>query len=240
MFVVCHMLSSLDGRIDGAFFSAPETAPAVAAYGNLRGYYHCQATLYGTTTMLGGYADGPAPALPETGAGAKSGQPFDDYVNPEGKALGNYIVSVDPLGSLGFQGPVLEKKGRPAAHVIQVLTSRVSPAYLAYLRDLGISWVIAGDQALDCALLLDKLEEKFSIQRLMVAGGGITNWSFLSQGLLDELSLVLAPAADGDCSAASTFARPDFLPARGPAGFSLLGAETVAPDVLWLRYRVKT
>lgn len=239
MFVVCHMLSSLDGRIDGAFFSAPETAPAVAAYGNLRGYYHCQATLYGTTTMLGGYADGPAPALPETGAGAKSGQPFDDYVNPEGKTLGNYIVSVDPLGSLGFHGPVLEKKGRPAAHVIQVLTSRVSPAYLAYLRDLGISWVIAGDQALDCALLLDKLEEKFSIQRLMVAGGGITNWSFLSQGLLDELSLVLAPAADGDCSAASTFARPDFLPARGPAGFSLLGAETVAPDVLWLRYRVK-
>ena len=143
MFVVCHMLSSLDGRIDGAFFSAPETAPAVAAYGNLRGYYHCQATLYGTTTMLGGYADGPAPALPETGAGAESGLSLDDYVNPEGKALGNYIISVDPLGSLGFQGPVLEKKGRPAAHVIQVLTSRVSPAYLAYLRDLGISWVIA-------------------------------------------------------------------------------------------------
>ena len=100
--------------------------------------------------------------------------------------------------------------------------------------------MIAGDQTLDCTLLLDKLKEMFAIQRLMVAGGGITNWSFLSQGLLDELSLVLAPAADGDCSAASTFARPDFLPARGPAGFSLLGAETVAPDVLWLRYRVKT
>ena len=61
MFVVCHMLSSLDGRIDGAFFSAPETAPAVAAYGNLRGYYHCQATLYGTTTMLGGLCRRPSP-----------------------------------------------------------------------------------------------------------------------------------------------------------------------------------
>ena len=127
MFVVCHMLSSLDGRIDGAFFSAPETAPAVAAYGNLRGYYHCQATLYGTTTMLGGYADGPAPALPETGAGAESGPPFDDYVNPEGKALGNYIVSVDPLGEPGVSGTGSGEKGASAAHVIQVLTSRVPP-----------------------------------------------------------------------------------------------------------------
>ena len=239
MFVVCHMLSSLDGRIDGAFFSAPETAPAVAAYGNLRGYYHCQATLYGTTTMLGGYADGPAPALPETGAGAESGPPFDDYVNPEGKALGNYIVSLDPLGSLGFQGPVLEKQGRPAAHVIQVLTSRVSPAYLAYLRDLGISWVIAGDQTLDCALLLDKLKEKFSIQRLMVAGGGVADWSFLREGLLDELSLVLMPIADGSTTAVSIFENADFLPPHPPAALRLLEVKQLEGDVLWLRYQPK-
>ena len=53
------MLTSLDGKIDGAFFGAAETAPALHAYGELRGYYNCPATLYGTTTMLGGYADGP-------------------------------------------------------------------------------------------------------------------------------------------------------------------------------------
>ena len=57
-FVVCHMLASLDGKIDGAFFGAPQTAPALQVYGELRGFYSCQATLYGTTTMLGGYADG--------------------------------------------------------------------------------------------------------------------------------------------------------------------------------------
>lgn len=57
MFVVCHMLASLDGKIDGAFFGAAEAAPASRAYGELRKYYGCQATLYGTTTMLGGYAD---------------------------------------------------------------------------------------------------------------------------------------------------------------------------------------
>lgn len=53
-FVVCHMLTSLDGKIDGAFFGVPETIPAIKAYGELRSFYGCQATLYGTTTMLGG------------------------------------------------------------------------------------------------------------------------------------------------------------------------------------------
>ena len=36
-FVVCHMLSSLDGKIDGEFFSVPECRPALAEYGNRRG-----------------------------------------------------------------------------------------------------------------------------------------------------------------------------------------------------------
>lgn len=64
MFTVCHMLTSLDGKIDGAFFGAPETAPALAAYADLRNHYQCQATVYGLTTMLEGYACGPIPSLP--------------------------------------------------------------------------------------------------------------------------------------------------------------------------------
>ena len=76
------MLTSLDGKIDGDFFRAPETGPAQQAYGSLRGFYRCQATLYGTTTMLGGYADGAVSSLPEE-APESSRQ---DFINPEGLA----------------------------------------------------------------------------------------------------------------------------------------------------------
>lgn len=65
-FVVCHMLASLDGKIDGDFFAEPKAAAAVGEYARLRGFYGCEATVYGTTTMLGGYAEGMAPSLPET------------------------------------------------------------------------------------------------------------------------------------------------------------------------------
>ncbi len=234
MFTVCHMLASLDGKIDGAFFGAPETAPSLKAYGELRSFYHCEATLYGTTTMLGGYADGRVSALPSADE-----QPPEDWVNEKGRLRGNFIVSMDPKGELAFSSHILEKKGRPAAHVIEALTSKTSFAYRAYLRRQGVSYLIAGEENLDCALLLRKLHSLFAIDRLMIAGGGVTNWSFLQEGLIDELSLVVAPVADGGTSAVSIFERPPFLPDHGPVPFTLLEAKALEGNGLWLRYRAQ-
>lgn len=56
--VICHMCTSLDGKISGDFMETATAAPALRAYNELRGFYDCRATLYGTTTMLGGYANG--------------------------------------------------------------------------------------------------------------------------------------------------------------------------------------
>lgn len=228
-YVVCHMLTSLDGKIDGAFMSAPENRAMGAEYGRLRTVFNCQATLYGTTTMLGSYADGSAPELPECG----EAYPREDYAAPSDVA--NYIVSVDPAGTLGWTSKYIEKKGRPKAHVIEVLTEQVTDAYLAYLRSFGISYIFAGKEQLDCALMLEKLKALFHIDRLMAAGGGLMNASLLQEDLIDELSLVLSPLVDGG-KAASAFDRAAFLPERGAAVFSLQGVERLEGDGLWLRY----
>ena len=64
--VVCHMMTSLDGKIDGPYMGDPACAPALEKYGEIRGFYGCSATLYGTTTMLGSSSAGRAPAkLPD-------------------------------------------------------------------------------------------------------------------------------------------------------------------------------
>lgn len=112
MFVVCHMLASLDGKIDGAFFGAKEAAPALKAYGDLRGFYGCQATLYGTTTMLGGYADGRVNSLPAEG----NPLPKEDWVNVKGRGMGNFIVSVDPKGELAFSSHFRKEGAGPSPH----------------------------------------------------------------------------------------------------------------------------
>ena len=108
-FVVCHMLTSLDGKIDGTFFGVPETVPAIKAYGELRSFYGCQGTLYGTTTMLGGYAEGKVGQLPTV----MSTPPRADWVNQTGKAMGNFIVAVDPQGQLPIPDCPSKKRAAP-------------------------------------------------------------------------------------------------------------------------------
>ena len=232
MFAVCHMLASLDGKIDGAFFGAAEMAPASQAYGELRKYYGCQATLYGTTTMLGGYAGGRVNSLPAAG----NPLPKEDWVNAEGRDMGNFVVCVDPKGELAFSSHISEKKGRAPAHIIETLTEQASPEYLSYLRKQGVSYVFAGQETLDCGLLLEKLQSLFAIEKLMVAGGGVMNWSFLSAGLLDEISLVVAPVADGSNTAVSIFEQAPFLPGLSPVGLTLQQSKVLEGDALWLRY----
>ena len=41
-----------------------------------------------------------------------------------------------------------------------------------------------------------KLKELFSIEMLMLGGGAALNWSFLQAGMCDEVSVVMAAAAD--------------------------------------------
>lgn len=232
-YVICHMLASLDGKIDGAFFSASAYAPAVQQFAKVRTVYNCNATLYGTTTMEGGYADERIKALPKSDVV----YPCEDYAAKSD--VDNYIVSLDPQGVLAFSGKYLEKKNRPKAHIIEVLTEQVSNDYFAYLRSLDISYVIAGKKQLDCHLLLKKLGTLFGIERLMISGGGLTNWSFVQENLIDELSLVIAPVADGGRESATIFEKAEFLPDRSPAAFTLKAVEQIDGDTLWLRYLLK-
>lgn len=232
-YVVCHMLTSLDGKIDGAYMGAPECAPALAAYGNLRGTFQCQATLYGTTTMAGSYSDGYIGQMEMSG----SDDLKEDFIAVSDAE--SYVISVDPKGSLAFPSNTIEKKGRPKAHIVEVLTEAVQTEYLAYLRKKGISYIFAGKAALDCRLLLEKLYRLFSIERLMVAGGGLMNWSFVQEDLLDELSIVVAPVADGSTQTVSIFEKADFLPARSPAAFKLKEVKALDGDALWLRYIIR-
>ncbi len=149
-----------------------------------------------------------------------------------------YIVSVDPKGILGFNSGFIEKKNRPRAHVIEVLLETVSDDYTAYLQNAGVSYIFAGKNSLDCGLMLEKLYRLFGIERLLAAGGGIMNWSLIQENLIDELSIVIAPAADGSPTAASIFEKADFLPKREPAVFKLKDVRKIG-DAVHLQYIVK-
>lgn len=84
--------------------------------------------------------------------------------------------------------------GRP----LLILTSEDAPAeYIAYLRAKGISYITVGKARIDLAGAMEMLCEEFGVERLAVLGGGLINGGFLAAGLIDEVSLLLAPGIDG-------------------------------------------
>ena len=129
-----------------------------------------------------------------------------------------YYISIDPSGRLGWDSAEMTYR-TTTAHVIEVLTGRASNAYKAFLRKLGISYVIAGDTNIDFELLLNKLSDLFDVQTLMLGGGGVLNWSFIQANLCDELSVVIAPTADGSsdtpATTANTATSPSTQESRG-------------------------
>ena len=231
-YVICHILTAIDGKIDGEFFAMPETLPALKKYGEIRSFYDCKATIYGTTTVAEGYSDG---YLAEQMICEKV-YPREDFIAD--KSAENFIISLDPKGVLKWGGGWLEKKNRPKSHVVEVLTDGVADGYIGYLRELGVSYIFAGKDTIDCGLLLKKLKDLLGLERVMLAGGGVTNQSFAAAGLIDELSLVISPTADGDSGSASIFETGGFS-APSPKAYKLKAVEQGEGDVLWLRYAKK-
>ncbi|MPM00983.1 hypothetical protein SDC9_47220 [bioreactor metagenome] len=125
------------------------------------------------------------------------------------------------------------------AHVLEVLTEKAGNAYKAFLRRLGISYIIAGGDALDCALVMGKVKRLFGVETLMLGGGAVLNWSFIQAGLCDELSVVMAASADGSPETPALFKARDGMAADPPVRFDLKSAEVKDAGSLWLRYTIK-
>lgn len=224
--VICHMAASLDGRIfvDGW----PDAAAAAVRkhYEEIHAGYEPDGWICGRITMepfAGGLRADADVAREHTGA------PRDDFVAPG--AHDSFAFAIDPSGRLAWETNDID-----GDHVVAVLAERVSDEYLAFLRERGVSYLLAGTQDVDLALALEKIGARFAVRTLMLEGGGKINGGMLRAGLIDEVSLLIAPVADGRIGTPTTFdvLGDDVAPRR----VALEEIERRTDDVLWLRYRV--
>lgn len=189
-YIICHMTMSLDGKVTGDFLTTPEAAAAAEVYYQLNRDYQADAFVCGRVTMEGSFTGNWYPELAPF-AGEHLGR--EDYVADSSARY--FAVSFDRRGRLGWRESRIrdEDPGYDNAHIIEVLCEDAPEAYLAYLRSIGVSYVFAGREELDMALALRKLKERFGIEKLLLEGGSIINGAFARAGVVDELSLVVAP-----------------------------------------------
>lgn len=230
-YVICHILSSLDGKINGPFMGTEAVGALGTEYGNYRTKMNADAWLYGTTTTKE-FTDFRRPVLDNV-----SEVPDGDFIADNRAEL--YYISVDVDGEIGWESGIFCNKGRTPAHVIEILTASTPAAYKAYLRKTGVSYIVAGEKRLDCETAMIKLYELFHIEKILICGGGAVNWSFLQAGMVDELSLFLAPVTDGSSGAASLFTQLPSLTEGKPVEFLLREAEKIGDGGLRLNYQAK-
>ncbi len=147
-----------------------------------------------------------------------------------------YAVALDARGALDWAA----RNDIEGDHVVVVLTEAVPDRHLRRLRAGGQSYLFAGRDSIDFALAVRKLKALFGIERLLVEGGGRINGSMLAAGVIDELSLLLAPAVDGILGTQAVFdiegEEEDTMASRRK--LTLTSCEQRDGGVVWLRYRI--
>ena len=231
--IICHMMTSLDGKIHGAYMNSPVTRAVDWEFERANDSYNPDAWLCGRVTTEENFTDYHKPDVRENAPQVPEG----DYIANANAAM--YYVSIDRLGKVGWQSNSIHYMKRPEAHIIEVLSEKTSNGYRDLLRRLNISYIIAGKEYIDCLLTVQKLKVLFGIDTLMLSGGGYINGSFLSEGLIDELSLVMAPVTDASSDTSTLFETGNYIKKIDPMEFKLKDIEKLNEGGLWLRYDVR-
>jgi riboflavin biosynthesis pyrimidine reductase len=215
---ILHMMSSIDGRIVVTHW--PKDFDVADAYDQVHQQLAGDAWIVGPTTMAEFGEGEPKPVA--------TGEVFPrETWKAPGAEQGPYAIALDRKGRLHLN------TGRANGDaIVIVLTTRVADAHLAELRRDGISYLFAGDDDINLPLALDRLAREFGIRRLLLEGGGGINGAFLDAGLIDEISLMVLPLADGTCGAPTLFDRPQ---GKVPT-LKLQSVTRLDHDVLHLRY----
>jgi len=232
-YIICHMVTSLDGKVTGEFLGKDVHSGLIEDYYRIHRDYDADGFLCGRVTMEGSFPQPPVPSTVYEG-------PSIERVDHVAEQASFYAVAIDPQGRLWWNDGLISDPddGYNGAHIIEVLSQDVSDTFLAHLQDKGVSYIFGRKNELDLSLVTQKLKRLFGIETLLLEGGGIVNGSFLQEGLIDEISLVVIPEVECSEKAISLFQTGKYLANNTiAASFRLKEAKKLDDGGLWLFYQ---
>ena len=196
--VIIHMYESIDGKIDGDWDGLPgDKASGDYSDDILVKISNTHANGSNTIVM---YA---APGKVDLSQYDPAGIDYRDWV-PAGIDSATWDVSFDRRGRAGWEKNHFDYAGKKS-RAIEVVTKLADRRYLAFLRSMQIPYLVCGDDQIDFESALVKLRQYFGITKVALGGGALINGAFLKAGLVDEISLVMAPYISGDTTKKGTF-----------------------------------
>ena len=219
-YIICHMMTSVDGRIDCPM---TEQLPGVEEYYNTLNALEAPTRVSGrVTAQLEMARPGAFESKKSTPVGREA---FYKAADADG-----YEVVIDTRGTL-LWGSEAEDE-RP---LLIVTSEKATQEYLDYLTQNRFSWIACGKDRVDPARACEILAEAFGVSRMAVVGGGHINAGFLAAGLLDEISILIGAGIDGRGGMGAVF---DGLEKDRPVTpLKLQSVKQFESGAVWLRYR---
>lgn len=223
-YVICHMMSSLDGHALTDGWDRAFKKSAGDLYEKLAQTFEFDAWICGRVTMQEiAHDDGYPKGLAKSPIARTH-----HFVERNAKA---YAVSIDPHGKVGWKtNQALD------CHVVEVLTEGVSDDYLAYLQSIDVSYIFAGQTEIDLQQVVEILGKELGCKRLIVEGGPHVSGAFVNAGLVDEVSVLILPLVDGRGDHPASFEVPASA-WKQPTHLSLSSADVQEGGAVWLRYK---
>lgn len=219
--IICYMMTSLDGRIDCAMTEQLE---------GTKEYYQILQELDLPTTVSGRTTAELEMALPGRFE-ARNSEPYGKEGFSKKTDAPGYEVVVDTKGKLLWE----KERNTEKPHLI-ITSSQISQAYLAYLDQQNISWIVSGKEHTDLQRAVEILGEKFGVKRMGVVGGPTINTAFLEAGLLDEVDLLIGPGIDGRGDMPSVF---EGRKEARPLPLKLIKVKSCQDGAVFLQYKVE-
>ena len=218
-YIICHMMTSLDGRID---------CPMTEQLPGVEEYYNTLDALDAPTRVSGRVTAQLEMARPGRFESQKNAPVGHEAFYRAADAAG-YEVVIDTRGTL-LWGSEAEDE-RP---LLIVTSEKASEEYLDYLTQNRFSWIACGSERVDLARACAILHDEFHVSRMAVVGGGHINAGFLAAGLLDEISLLIGAGIDGRAGMGAVF---DGLKKERPVTpLKLQSVKQFDSGAVWLRY----
>lgn len=223
-YVICHMMSSLDGHALTDGWEPPFKKNAGDLYEKLAQTFAFDAWICGRVTMQEiahgdhyptGLARGPIPRTPHFAR----------------RDAATYAVAIDAMGKVAWKS-----NQALGSHVVAVLTEAVSDDYLAYLQSIEVSYFFGGASEIDLARVVQTLADELGAARLIVEGGPHVSGAFVNAGLVDEISVLILPLIDGRGEHPASF-EVSKETWTAPAYLALASAEVQDGGAVWLRYK---
>ncbi len=195
--------------------------------------HQVQASMLGSNSLVG--TDDQLAALPpytgETVPLYADFLPTEVLADPNRKG---WLVVVDGRGRCrsGY-------RGEDGWQMLHLVSHAVGPEYLAFLQQMRIPYLIAGEQRVDLRQVLTKMHVKLGVTALVNEAGGNLAGAMLKAGLVDEVNVIVRPTIIGGKDTPSLFDSPELLADELPTRLRLVSAQVLAEsDHLWLRYQM--